>query len=340
MRNRIEKKPFGTLRDGREVDLYTLSNSNGLRCSIATYGATITEIQAPDRSGQFTNITLGYDRLEDYEAGTAYLGAVIGRVTNRIGNARFSLDGKTYSLAPNVGRNHLHGGLKGFDKGVWQAAPVASNDSALKLNYRSPDKEESYPGTLQVTLICALTDANELIFDYEAVTDQATPVNLTSHPYWNLAGKGNILDHELTIAADQYTACDDEYIPTGELKTVQGTPLDFTSPTVIGSRFDQLATQPPGYNTNYVLRREAGKPVFAARVYEPQSGRVLELWTDQPGLQFYTGTFLSGLHRPDEGLCLETQQFPDAVNHPNFPSTILRPGETYRHKMVCRFSTA
>jgi aldose 1-epimerase len=337
VRTGIEKTSFGFLRDGREIHLYTLTNVHGLRCSIATYGGTVTQLHVPDRSGQLKNIVLGYDRLEDYEAGTAYLGAIIGRVANRIGRARFSLDGKTYLLAANDRRNHLHGGIKGFDKRVWTAS---EDQNSLKLHYTSPDGEEGYPGNLQVTVTYALTDANELTLDYEANTDQSTPVNLTSHPYWTLAGAGNILGHELMIAADEYTPCNEEHIPTGEIKKVKGTPFDFTSPIMVGRRFNQLIGQPPAYNTNFILRRETAGLAFAAKLFDRRSGRVLELWTDQSGLQFYTGTFLSEAHQPYAGLCLETQQFPDAVNHGNFPSPILRPGETYRQTMVCRFSSA
>jgi len=332
MRKGIQKSSFGRLQDGSEIDLYTLTNENGLRCQIATYGGIITRLETPDRAGRLANIVLGYDRLEEYETGKAYLGAIIGRVASRIGGARFTLDGKTFALAANDGRNHLHGGVRGFDRRVWQAAP---DGNSLRLQYTSADGEEGYPGTLHVAVTYALNDANELSLDYEAVTDQPTPVNLTSHPYWNLAGEkeaGDILGHELTVAADSYTPGDAEYILTGEIKPVEGTPLDFRSPAVTGSRSSQ-------HNTNYVLRQTAGRSVFAAKVREPQSGRALEIWTDQPCLQFYSGFFLSGKHAPSSGLCLETQNFPDAVNHGNFPSTILRPGETYRHRTVCRFST-
>jgi aldose 1-epimerase len=327
----MQKSSFGASRDGREIHLYTMTNAHGLRCSVATYGATLTELRAPDREGRWANLILAYPRLEDYENGKAYLGAIIGRVANRIGQARFVLDGKTYALAANDGRNHLHGGLRGFDKRVWEAEP---SENALRLRYTSADGEEGYPGTLQVTATYTLTDANELVLDCEAETDQPTPVNLTSHPYWNLAGEGDILGHELTVASDCYTPCDGEFVPTGKLKSVAGTPFDFRRAAAIGSQIGA------GHNTNYVLRRDPGRTVWVACVKERSKGRVMEVLTDQPGLQFYTGTFLKGVHQPYAGFCLETQGFPDAVNHANFPSVILRPGEIYRHKSVCRFSAA
>jgi aldose 1-epimerase len=329
----IQKSSFGCLPDGTEIDLYTLANANGLSCKIITYGGIITEIQAPDRDGKFANIVLGYDRLEDYVAGKDYRGAIIGRVANRIAKASFSLDGKTYALAANDGPNHLHGGLCGFDKRVWRVEPTLDRDpGGLFLHYTSPAHEEGYPGTLTVGVNYELTEANELYLNYFAVADQPTPVNLTSHPYWNLAGKGDILRHELTVAADHYTPMDNEHLPTGKIDSVGQSPFDFRSPRPIGGRLR------PEYNANYVLGSgDKNAWIFAARAREPDSGRALEVWTDQPALQFYSGTFLN---QPHTGFCLETQNFPDAVHHGNFPSIILPAGEVYRHRTICRFSAA
>jgi aldose 1-epimerase len=328
----IQKSSFGQLPDGTEIDLYTLTNANGLSCKIITYGGTITEINTPDREGKFANIVLGYDRLEDYLEGKDYRGAIIGRVANRIANASFTLDGKTYPLAANDGPNHLHGGIRGFDKRVWKAKSLVSPEGvSLALNYTSPDNEEGYPGTLQVHVVYTLGDTNALSFHCYVKTDQPTPVNLTSHTYWNLAGFGDILRHELTVAADDYTPMDSQHIPTGKIEWVAGTPFDFRSPTAIGSR------RSLGYNTNYAFKRDEGAMVHAARVREPQSGRVMDLVTDQFGLQFYSGEFLS---RPYTGFCLETQNFPDAVHRNNFPSAILAPGEDYFHSAIYYFSTA
>ena len=328
----IQKSSFGQLPDGTEIDLYTLTNANGLSCKIITYGGTITELQVPDREGKFANIVLGYDRLEDYLEGRDYRGAIIGRVANRIANASFTLNGKTYPLAANDGPNHLHGGFRGFNKRVWNAKPWAdSKGVSLGLDYTSPDNEEGYPGILWIGVIYMLTDANELYLTYSARTDKSTPVNLTSHPYWNLVGNGDILGHELTITADDYTPLNSQHIPTGKIESVEGTPFDFRSPLAIGSRFGQS-----GYNANYVLKSPNGGLVVAARAKEPESGRVLELFTNQPGLQFYSGAFLS---QPFTGFCLETQNFPDAVHHENFPSVILPAGKVYRRWTTCRFST-
>jgi aldose 1-epimerase len=327
MPGQIQQSPFGVLPDGRGIDLYTLTNANGLQCKIMTYGGTMTGLLAPDRHGKMANIILSYPRLEDYLEGKARCGALIGRVANRIRRASFMLDGKEVRLAANDGLNHLHGGWHGFDKQIWQAQPSCGG---LELNYTSPDNEEGYPGTLEVTAAYTLTDANELRLSFLATTDRPTPANLTSHPYWNLAGAGNIFRHELTIAADYYTPVDEEHLPTGEIRAVAGTPFDFKTPATIGGRLEQVS----GFNQNYVLAN-----ANAARLYEPDSGRMMELWTEQPGLQFYSGTFLDGPHRPFAGLCLEAQIFPDAVNHGNFPNCILRPGQMYRHETVCRFST-
>jgi aldose 1-epimerase len=337
----IQKSSFGQLPDGTEIDLYTLTNANGLSCKITTYGGTVTEIQTPDREGRFANIVLGYDRLEDYLKGKDYRGAIIGRVANRIANASFTLNGKTYPLAANDGPNHLHGGLRGFDKRVWRARTSSNPDHVgLFLQYTSPDNEEGYPGSLNASVIYILSDKNILYVTYGAKPDQPTPVNLTNHSYWNLAGHGDILRHELTVFADDYTPMNNQYIPTGDIESVAGTPFDFRSPTPIGRRFDRLADKPPGYNVNYAFNQHGRAMPVVARVREPESGRVLNLQTNQAGLQFYSGTFLS---QPYTGFCLETQKFPDAVHHNNFPSVILdpnEPGETYFHVTMCQFSTA
>ena len=345
MTARVQKSNFGQLPDGAAVDLYTLTNANGLVAKVADYGTIITELHVPDRQGKLGDIVLGFDNLPQYLKGHPYFGCTVGRVANRIAQGRFTLDGKTYTLATNTGPNHLHGGLKGFDKVLWHAEPQAG--AAVKFTYTSPDGEEGYPGTLAVAVTIALTEANELRLDYLATTDQPTPVNLTNHSYFNLAGQGDVLSHELMIAADHYTASDNALMPTGEIKPVKGTPLDFTQPLPIGSRFAQLQTSPVGYDNNYVLNAGGKGLALAARVYEPRSGRVMEVHTTQPGVQFYTANFLNGsltgkrgvVYRQHTGFCLETQHFPDSVNHPTFPSVILRPGQVYQHTTVHNFST-
>lgn len=341
----IQKLHFGTVR-GAEISLYTLTNANGVICKIATYGGTVTELHVPDRNGRLADIVLGYDDLKDYENGKSYFGALIGRVANRIAGSRFTLDGGSRQLPANEGPNHLHGGIPGFDKVPWNAEPVVTeNGASLRLTYTSPDGEQGYPGTLKVSAVYTLTNANELRLDFEATTDKPTPVNLTNHTYWNLAGAGKILDHVLTLAADRYTPTDEKLIPTGEIKSVKGTPMDFTSPHAIGSRLDQLPNKPPGYDDNFALDSGGGKLAFAARAHEPASGRVLEIWSDQPAVQFYSGNYLSGfrgkhgaVYERYGGFCLEPQFFPDFVNHAQFAQSILRPGQTYRQSMVCRFS--
>ena len=347
-KNEIKRVSFGTLPDGAETTIFTLANANGLVCKILDYGGIITELHVPDRTGKFADVVLGHDHLKPYLEGTAYFGALIGRFANRIASGRFKLDGQAFQLATNDGPNHLHGGKRGFDRVIWRAEPFHSNGSAsLRLACSSPDGDEGYPGTLKVVAIYTLNDENELRLDIEATSDKPTPVNLTNHSYWNLAGTGDILGHVLTLAADNYTPVDKLLIPTGEIKPVKGTPMDFTSPSEVGSRFEQLKSDPVGYDHNFVLDSGGGRVAFAARVYEPAGGRVLELLSDQPGLQFYTGNFLKGpikgkhgmVYGQHGGLCLEPQYFPDFVNQPNFSQSILRPGQTYRQSMVCRFST-
>ena len=345
MQARVLRSSFGKLPDGKAVDLYALTNANGLSAKVSTYGTIITELHVPDRDGKPGNIVLGFDNLAQYLKGHPYFGCTVGRVANRIAKGRFTLDGQTYALAINNGPNHLHGGLKGFDKVVWHAEPQAG--AAVKFTYVSPDGEDGYPGKLTVAVTMGLTDANELRIDYLATTVKPTPVNLTNHSYFNLAGDGDILGHELMIAADHYTPSDSTMIPTGEIKPVKDTPFDFTQPQPVGSRFAQLHTDPVGYDHNYVLNGGGKSLALAARVYEPRSGRVMEVHTTEPGVQLYTGNGLDGsltgiggvVYRQHSAICLETQHFPDSVNQPTFPSVILRPGQIYQQTTVHKFST-
>jgi aldose 1-epimerase len=314
-----------------------------------TYGGIITSLKAPDRTGAVADIVLGFDTLDGYLKGHPFFGAIIGRYGNRIGQARFTVDGQTYKLAANNGPNHLHGGPKGFDKVLWSAQPV-SWKNAVTFSRTSPDGEEGYPGALSVQVTYQLTDKNELIVEYQATTDKATPVNLTQHSYFNLAGdgSGDILGHEMTIHADRYTPVDGTLIPTGELAPVDGTPFDFRQPTAIGARINDAHPQlenGQGYDHNWVVRRAGDGLQLAARVFEPKSGRTLEVATTEPGIQFYAGNFLDGslagkgghVYRHRTGFCLETQHYPDSPNRPAFPSTILKPGETYRSTTVFTF---
>jgi len=337
---------FGQLPDGTKVKLYTLTNSSGLVAKITDYGTIITELHVPDRAGKNGDVVLGFDNLPQYLGSHPYFGATVGRVANRIAKGRFTLDGITYSLAVNNGPNHLHGGLKGFDKVVWKAEPQAG--AAVQFKYSSADGEEGYPGKLDVTVLMTLTDQNGLTIDYTAETDKPTPVNLTNHSYFNLAGQGDILQHELVINADQFTPKDENSIPTGTLAPVRGTPMDFTKPHAIGARFAELKDVPAGYDHNFVINGGGKRLSLAARVFEPKSGRVLEVLTTQPGVQLYTSNYLDGsltgkrsvVYRQYSGVCLETQHFPDSVNHPQFPSIILHPGQTYRQTTVHKFATA
>ncbi len=346
----IQKMDFGKTADGTAVDLYVLTNAKGMTAKVMTYGAILTELHVPDRNGKLDDVVLGFGNLKDYLAGHPMYGATVGRVANRIAKGKFTLDGKTYTLAVNSGPNAIHGGRKGFDKVVWQAHPVPQPDGvAVQFSYRSPDGEEGYPGNLQTTVTYALTDANELRIGYKATTDKATPVNLTNHSYFNLGGAtaGDVLGHVLMLAADEYTPADDTLIPTGEFKSVRGTPLDFTTPTPIGARIGELKPNPGGYDHNYVIRNGGKSLTLAARVSDPKTGRVMELYTTEPGVQLYTANFLDGKRKAKGGavygkhqaFCLETQHFPDSVNHANFPSVILRPGETYSQTTVYKFST-
>ncbi|MQA85315.1 MAG: galactose-1-epimerase [Streptosporangiales bacterium] len=351
----IESEPFGTTPEGTEVERYTLVNARGMKVRILTYGGIVQSIEVPDRRGRFTNVALGFATLDDYvERNSPYFGAIIGRYANRIGGASFTLDGEEYTLAANDGENSLHGGLKGFDKRVWDATPVPPSDRGvgLELAYASPDGEEGYPGTLTVGVVYTLTNTNRLRIDYRASTDAPTVVNLTNHSYFNLQGEGtsSILDHLMQIDARHYTPVDETLIPTGEIAPVAGTPLDFTAPHPIGERirdnFEQLVIG-RGYGHNWVLKRRDDKRLArAARVSDPESGRVLEIFTTEPGMQFYSGNFLDGtligtggkMYRQGDGFALETQHFPDSPNHPDFPSTVLRPGEKFRSTTVYQFS--
>lgn len=333
---RLEEREFGKMPDGTAVRLFTLRNAKGMSSKVMTYGAIITEIQVPDRNGVVTNVVLGADNLDQYLKDFPASAAVIGRVGNRIAKARFTLDGVEYKLAANNGPNHIHGGPKGFAHVLWEARPLmpGQHQASVQFSYLSKDGEEGYPGNLTVTVTYTLTDSNELRIDYEATTDKATPINLTNHAYFNLAGHGNVLDHELWLAAGRYTPADDQLIPTGEIASVKGTPLDFTTPTRIGARIEQLKPRLNGYDHNYVLNAGGQPPVLAARASESKSGRVMELRTTEPGVQLYTGNHLN-----HGGFCLETQHYPDSVNHPSFPSTLLRPGQTFKSTTVFAFST-
>lgn len=347
--------PFGRTPEGEEVEMFTLENGNGLEVAVIEYGAIIQAIRLPDATDGHVDVALGHDALEGYLSDSPYFGAVVGRYANRIAGGRFTLDGDTYELARNDGPNHLHGGERGFDRVVWDGRPLeGAEGDAVELRYTSPAGEEGYPGTLDVVVTYTLTGDDELVVDYRATTDAPTPVNLSQHTYFNLAGagSGDILDHVLTIEADAYTPVDSTLVPTGEIAPVEGTPFDFRDPTPIGARIDaehpQLA-HGGGYDHNFVLRRPgaAGSaPVRAAHVADPASGRALDIRTTEPGLQFYSGNFLDGSIRGKGGavyghrggFCLETQHFPDSPNRPAFPSTILRPGEEYRSRAVYAFT--
>ncbi len=344
----LTEQDWGHTPDGVVVKLFTLANSKGMTAKITNYGGIVTELLVPDRTGRPGNVVLGFGTLAEYLKGHPFFGAIAGRVANRIANATFSLDGKDYALAANNGPHHLHGGRKGFDKVVWEAKPLPSTpkQAALQLAYVSGDGEEGYPGSLRVTVNYALTEENELRMEYTATTDKATPINLTNHSYFNLACVGDVLGHELMLAADRYTPVDETLIPTGEIASVRNTPLDFTLPTAIGARIGQLKPQPGGYDHNYVLNSGGKALALAARVSEPNTGRTLEVHTTEPGVQLYTGNFLDGtltsmgglVCKQHSGFCLETQHFPDAVHRPNFPSVILRPGSTYQTTTVFKFS--
>jgi len=347
----VTRDTFGTMPDGTTIESFTLANGRGIEVRAISYGAIITSLQTPDRQGQPGDIVLGFDALDGYLKDPPYFGAIIGRYGNRIAKGRFTLDDEIYALAANNGENHLHGGVRGFDKVVWDAAPF-ENQRGVGVTFRhtSPDGDEGYPGTLAVEVTYTLTSQDELVVDYRATTDKATPVNLTQHSYFNLAGSkaSDILGHELRLNAPQYTPVDAGLIPTGEIASVEGTPFDFRTQTAIGARIDtpknEQIERGKGYDHNFVLAR-TGPLVEAARVVEPLTGRVLRISTTEPGIQFYSGNFLDGTltgkggrvypHRA--GFCLETQHYPDSPNHANFPSTVLRPGEEYKSQTVFAF---
>ena len=344
---RLQETEFGKLPDDSSVRLFVLRNSEGMVAKVMTYGAILTELEVPTRNGTATNVVLGADHLEAYLKGFPASAAVIGRVANRIARARFTLDGFEYKLAANSGANHIHGGRKGFAQVLWMATALPARDhaAAIQFHYLSKDGEEGYPGNLHASVTYTLTDDNELRLDYEATTDKPTPVNLTSHAYFNLAGFGEVLQHELWLAADRYTPTDDQLIPTGEIALVKGTPLDFTTPMPIGGRIEQLKPRLNGYDHNFVLNSDGKSLRLAARVGDPKSGRSMEVLTTEPGLQIYTANHLNGKQAGVGGvvyprygaLCLETQHYPDSVNHAQFPSTILRPGEKFKSTTVFKF---
>ncbi len=346
------KQAYGSTPDGAAVDLYTLTNATGIRAQITNYGAIVTSLLVPDREGRLSDVVLGFDRLEGYLGKHPYFGVICGRYANRIAKGCFTLNGVEYTLARNDGENHLHGGSRGFDKMVWTAAEVAEQDGAgLRLAYSSPAGEEGYPGNLEVAVTYTLTDRNELRIDYLATTDADTVLNLTHHGYFNLAdgGAGDVLKHEVMIDAARFLPVDTGWIPTGELRRVEGTLMDFNQPTAIGARIerdDEQLAHGKGYDHTWVLNSEPGRLSLAARVYEPSSGRVMEVLTTEPGIQFFTGNILDGtvtgkggaVYRRRHGLCLECQHFPDSPNKPQFPTTVLRPGQRYTQTTVYRFS--
>ena len=347
----VTMSTFGKMPDGETVNLYTLTNRSGMRVAITNYGGRIVSIIVPDRKGQMADVVLGFDNLDGYLATNPFFGALVGRYANRIGGAKFTLDGKEYHLAANDGPNSLHGGVKGFDKQVWKAREIPGQHPGLELTYLSKDGEENYPGNLSVKVVYTLMGHNALQIDYSATTDKDTVLNLTNHSYFNLAGQGNgdILKQEMMINADSFTPIDGTLIPTGEIRKVEGTPLDFRKSTPIGERIDADDEQlkfGKGYDHNFVLNRSGHGLTLAARATDPESGRVLEVLTTQPGIQFYSGNFLDGtIHGRDgkvygrrSAFCLETQHFPDSPNKPSFPSAELKPGQTYHETTVFKFS--
>ncbi len=352
-KNHIEKSAFGEMPNGEQVDKYTLSNENGMEIDVITYGGIITRWTAPDKNGNYQDVVLGFNDLESYFGDVPYFGALVGRYGNRIANGEFSLDGETYTLAKNNGPNHLHGGVKGFDKAVWDAKAESTDDGAsLVLTYTSADGEEGYPGKLDVTVTYTLTGDNQLDIHYEAVTDKPTVVNLTQHSYFNLSGdfSQDILDNEVTLNASAYLPVDQGLIPTGELRPVEGTPFDFTEPKAVGEEINadnEQIKRGGGYDHCWVLNETEEDLGFAASAYHPESGRLLEVYTDEPAIQFYTGNFLNGAlasktggtYGKRSGLCLETQHYPDSPNQEAFPTTRLNPGEKYSSHTSFKFST-
>jgi len=345
--SKVEKVPFGAA-GGTAVDLYVLTNAGGMTAKVMTYGATLTELDTPDRDGKLGDVVLGFDSLEGYLQKVPYFGATVGRVGNRIARGQFSLNGHTYQLATNDGPNHLHGGRKGFDKRVWTAEVLPGAAASVRFTYLSADGEEGYPGNCTVAVTYTLTDSNELRLDYVVSTDKDTPANVTNHSYFNLGGaeNGSILDQEVMLNADRFTPVDATLIPTGELRSVVGTPMDFRTPTAVGAHLREVGGMPVGYDHNFVLNGGGGTLAPVATVHDPKSGRLMVVTSTEPGVQFYSGNFLDGTftgkkgvaYRQYYGLCLETQHFPDSVNHPNFPSYVVKAGETYRSTTVYAFS--
>jgi aldose 1-epimerase len=343
---KIECASMGKTQAGEEVHVYTLTNAGGLKAKVMTYGATLIAVDLPDRNGKFENVTLHLESLDGYLAGHPFFGSVAGRYANRIAKGKFTLDSRQYTLATNNGPNHLHGGIKGFDKAVWQARPIESAAAvAVELTHVSPDGDEGYPGKLTAKVVYTLTNDNELKMEYTATTDKPTVVNLTNHAYWNLGGihAGNVLDQQLTLNADRYLPVDDTLIPLGDPQPVRGTPMDFTRPETIGARIGQVRG---GYDHCYVINQQhQGQLTLAARAVDRKSGRAMEVYTTQPAVQFYSANFLDGTLKAEGvtytnhyGFCLETQHYPDSPNHPSYPSTVLRPGQTYHQLTVHKFS--
>jgi len=340
----MKKEVIGSARNGQQVELFTLVNKNGMIAKFLNYGTILKELHVPDRNGTMADVVLGFAGFEQYLDKNPFFGCITGRFANRIAYGKFMLDGKQYQLVANTPPHHLHGGSKGLDKKFWNGCQ--GKGESVVFGYTSPDGEEGYPGNLQIEAAYSLTDDNELKLEYKAVTDKPTPVNLTNHSYFNLKGEagGDILDNILTVNASKYTAVDDKLIPTGKIEPVKGTPLDFTQASVIGSRISQTGF---GYDHNFVLDNEKGDSVLAARVKDPSSGRVMEVCTTEPGIQVYTANFFNGsitgksgkAYQKHSAICLETQHYPDSVNHPGFPSTILRPGKEFRSTTVYKFKT-
>jgi len=343
----VTQAPVGKMPDGATVYELTLTNANGIEAKVLTYGATLTTVKTPDREGKFETVTLYLNSFDDYLKGHPLFGSVVGRFANRIAGAQFAIDGTVYKVTPNAGANHIHGGREGFQNVLWDAEPLRAKDGVgVVLRHVSPDGHEGYPGRLDATVTYKLTDDNALSIEYAAKTDKPTAINLTNHAYWNLAGagSGDVLNHVLMLNADRYLPSDRQKIPLGDLKVVKGTPMDFTKPEPIGSRISQVEDE--NYDHCYVLNKNPGEELsLAARVVEPKSGRVMEVYTTQPGVQFYTAKGLSSklktsrfAYGPYHGLCLETQHYPDSPNKPGFPSTILRPGQTFRQTTIYKFS--
>lgn len=345
--SKVEKVPFGSV-DGKPVDLYVLTDAGGMVAKVMTYGATLTELDTPDRNGHFDDVVLGFDSLDGYLRKEPYFGATVGRVGNRIAKGRFTLDGHTYQLALNDGPNHLHGGIKGFDKVIWKAEVVRGDNASVRFSYLSKDGEEGYPGNCKVSVTYTIANSNELRLEYKVTSDKDTPVNVTNHSYFNLGGaeNGGILDDVVTLNADKYTVVDSTLIPTGELRPVAGTPMDFRLPNPIRAHIKEVGGNPVGYDHNYVLNGGGHGLDLVGSVYDPASGRAMEISSTEPGVQFYTGNFLDGtitgkkgvVYKQYWGLALETQHFPDAMNHPNFQSDVLKAGQTYWSTTIYRFS--